>query len=110
MLAAAAKVEHNKLWCVFQPHTYTRTYTLFDEFVDALSDAGNVILADIYAAREKDTGLVSSAQLAEKIPGALYMKDFDEIEDYLRKNVSEGDLVVTVGAGNVVQIAEDITK
>ena len=71
---------------------------------------GNVILADIYAAREKDTGLVSSAQLAEKIPGALYMKDFDEIEDYLRKNVSEGDLVVTVGAGNVVQIAEDITK
>ncbi len=110
MLAAAAKVEHNKLWCVFQPHTYTRTYTLFDEFVDALSGAGNVILADIYAAREKDTGLVSSAQLAEKIPGAMYMKDFGEIEDYLRRNVSEGDLVVTVGAGNVVQIAEDITK
>ncbi len=109
-LDAVARVNHNKLWCIFQPHTYTRTYSLFDDFVSVLSDAENVVVADIYAAREQDTGIVSAKQLADKIPGAVFMKSFDEIESYIRLNAAEGDIVLTVGAGNVVDIAESLVK
>ena len=109
-LDAVARVNHNKLWCIFQPHTYTRTYTLFDDFVSVLSQTPNVIVADIYAAREKDTGLVSSKQLADKISGAVFMKEFAEIESYIRANAAEGDIVLTVGAGNVVDIADNLVK
>ena len=103
-LNAIEKIDHNKVWCIFQPHTYTRTYNLLGDFAKVLSRAGNVILTDIYAAREKDTGLVSSRQLAEKIDGAVYIKDFNDIADYIRKNAKEGDIVLTMGAGNVVDI------
>ena len=75
-----------------------------------LGEAENVIVADIYAAREVDTGLVSAAQLAEKISGAKFMKDFEQIEDYIRQNAAEGDIVLTVGAGNVVDIADSLVK
>ena len=109
-LDAVARVKHNRLWCIFQPHTYTRTYSLFDDFVSVLGEAENVIVADIYAAREVDTGIVSAAQLAEKISGAKFMKDFGEIEDYIRQNAAEGDIVLTVGAGNVVDIADSLVK
>lgn len=109
-LDAVARVKHNHLWCIFQPHTYTRTYTLFEDFVSVLNGAENVVVADIYAAREVDTGIVSSQQLADKINGARFMKTFDEIEDYIRANASEGDIVLTVGAGNVVDIADNLVK
>jgi UDP-N-acetylmuramate--alanine ligase len=109
-LDAVARVKHNRLWCIFQPHTYTRTYSLFDDFVSVLGEAENVIVADIYAAREVDTGIVSAAQLAEKISGARFMKNFEDIEDYIRQNASEGDIVLTVGAGNVVDIADSLVK
>ncbi len=110
MLFAASKTSHKKLWCIFQPHTYTRTYTLFDDFVNAFSEVENLIITDIYAAREKDTGLVSAKQLADKIPNALYIKDFDDIEKYIRENASENDLVITVGAGNIVDVANRLVK
>ena len=109
-LDAVSKINHNKLWCIFQPHTYTRTYTLFDEFVSVLSKVENLIIADIYAAREKDTGLVSAQQLADKIPGAKFMADFGEIEKFIRSNAQKGDIVMTIGAGNVVDIADDLVK
>lgn len=105
---SVGRIDHNKTWFVFQPHTYSRTYTLFDDFVKVLSKAENLIVADIYAAREKDTGLVSSKKLADAIDGALYLDSFEKIEDYLRKNVSPGDVVLTVGAGNVVKIGENL--
>ena len=103
-LSALKKVAHNHEWCIFQPHTYTRTYSLLDEFADALSAAENVIITDIFAAREKDTGLVNAKQLADKIKNAVYIKDFKDIADYIRKNASEGDVVLTMGAGNVCDI------
>lgn len=109
-LDALKQVEHKRVWCIFQPHTYTRTYSLFNDFVKALSGAGNVILTDIYAAREKDTGLVSSRELSEKIEGSVYIKDFEEIADYIRKNAKEGDIVLTMGAGNVCDIAPMLTQ
>ncbi len=109
-LDAVARVKHNRLWCIFQPHTYTRTYSLFEDFVSVLCETENVIVADIYAAREVDTGIVSALQLADKIPGAKFMKDFEDIEAFIRQNATEGDIVLTVGAGNVVDIADSLVK
>ncbi|MDW8801664.1 UDP-N-acetylmuramate--L-alanine ligase [Clostridium sp. A1-XYC3] len=109
-LSAAKNYPHKKMFCVFQPHTYSRTLNLFDEFVEAFDDADEVILADIYAAREKDTGVVSSSMLADKIKQrevkCCNFDNFDEIVSHLRKNVEAGDIVLTVGAGDVYKIGE----
>ena len=109
-LNAVENVNHNHVWCIFQPHTYTRTYSLLDDFAKSLSKAENVIITDIYAAREKDTGLVTSKDLADKIDGSLYIKTFDEIAQYIKKNVSKGDIVLTMGAGNVCDIGSMIIE
>lgn len=97
---------HNEIYVVFQPHTYTRTKALLGDFVSALSKNVHVIVTDIYAAREKDTGMVHARDLAEKIPGAVYKKDFAEICGYLKQNTAAGDIVMTMGAGNVYQVGE----
>ncbi len=102
-LKTAAASVSGRVWCVFQPHTYTRTKTLFSEFVDVLQDAKPLIL-DIYAAREKDTGLVSAKDLADAIPNALYMPSFDACAAYLRENAVAGDMILTMGAGDVHRV------
>ena len=111
-LKAAKMYPHKKLWVIFQPHTYTRTKALMDDFAKALSLADEVILADIYAAREKNEVGVSSGDLAEKIRlsgGRVnYIRSFEEIEDFVLKNVQEGDLLITMGAGDVVNIGEKL--
>lgn len=109
-LNTAKKIDHNKIYCVFQPHTYTRTKTLFKEFTEAFFDTDEVILMDIYAAREKDTGLVSSKQLGdalrEKNVKCINVTSHQEAYDYLKANTKEGDLILTVGAGDVVIVGE----
>ncbi len=105
---AIGQMKHNASWCIFQPHTYTRTKALFDDFASVLSGFDNVVITDIYAAREKDTGLVSAKQLAEKIDNAVYIKEFEEIAKYIKENVKENDIVITMGAGNVVDICDMI--
>ena len=109
-LAAAKKVQHRTTWCVFQPHTYSRTKFLFDAFGEAFTDADEVIIADIYAARESDDGTISAAMLADRIAktgkSARYVGDFDAIRSYLEKNCKAGDLLLTVGAGDVFKIGE----
>jgi UDP-N-acetylmuramate--alanine ligase len=109
-LKAAKNYPHKKLWCVFQPHTYTRTKALLDEFAEALSAADEVVLADIYAARETDTLGVSSADIAERIEKlgttAHYFPTFDDIETFLLENCSTGDLLITMGAGDIVKVGE----
>ncbi len=111
-LKTALQYPANHIWCVFQPHTYTRTKSLFDEFVDALSLADRIVLADIYAARETDTLGVSSELLCEKLKEkgreAWYFPTFDEIETFLLENCAAGDLVITMGAGDVVKIGEKL--
>ena len=111
-LAAAANYPHKKLRVVFQPHTYSRTKALFDEFVNALSAADEVVLADIYAARETDDLGVSSEGLCEAIKNhgtsAVYFGSFDEIENYLLQNCSPGDLLITMGAGDIVKVADSL--
>ena len=90
----------------FQPHTYTRTAKLFDRFVEELKLADVAILAEIYAARERNTIGISSAQLAEQIPGAVYCETLPDVTAYLRENVREGDIVVTMGAGDIFRAGE----
>ena len=109
-LAAAKKIHHHTTYCVFQPHTYSRTKALFDSFATAFTDADVIIIADIYAAREKDTGIVNAQQLVEKISqyhkNALYCGDFQQITEYLNTHCQSGDLILTIGAGDVYRVGE----
>ena len=113
-LSAARNVRHNKLWCVFQPHTYSRTKNLFDEFGRAFGDADEIIVADIYAARATDEGTISAAMLAERIAkeggNARYVGDFAAIRQHLETHCRTGDLLLTVGAGDVYKIGEEFLK
>ena len=113
-LTSAFHYPHREIWCIFQPHTYTRTKAFFHEFAEALSLADHVILADIYAARETDTLGMTSEALAEeirKIGGdAYYLSSFEEIEKFVLKKVIHGDLLITMGAGDVVNIGESLLK
>lgn len=113
-LNAAGNYPHKTLWCVFQPHTYTRTKAFLRDFALALSLADRVVLTDIYAARETDTLGISSAHLKkeiEKLGGnCSYFTTFEEIEKFLLKNCQEDDLLITMGAGDVVNIGENLLK
>jgi len=111
-LKAAQNVPHNRLWCVFQPHTYTRAIALFDEFTTAFDNADVLILTEIYAAREKNIYKISSKELVteikKKYPGkeVYYFSDFNEIANFLGNNTQNGDLVITMGAGDIYKVAE----
>ena len=111
-LSAAKNYPHKKLWVVFQPHTFTRTKALMDEFANALLPADKLIIADIYAARETDNLGISSRTLKEKIESlgheCYYFPSFDEIEKFLLQNCTKDDMLITMGAGNVVNIANDL--
>ncbi|WP_418747738.1 UDP-N-acetylmuramate--L-alanine ligase [Frisingicoccus sp.] len=113
-LTAAKNYPHRKIWCAFQPHTYTRTKALLKEFGRALSLADHVVLADIYAAREADTGEIHSRDLQAEIrargTAADYFSTFKEIETFLLENCSPGDLVITMGAGDIVTVGEELLK
>lgn len=111
-LTTAQNYPHKKVWCVFQPHTYSRTKAFLDDFSETLSLADVVVLADIYAARETDTLGVSSTQIAEKIQAmgkiAYYFPTFDEIENFLLQKCENGDLLITMGAGDIVKVGENL--
>lgn len=113
-LSAAANISKKKLWCVFQPHTYTRTKALMDDFASALALADAVILAPIYAARETDNLGISSNDVSEKIKKlgteSYYLTDFEEIKKFIKNNCAPGDMLITMGAGDIVNIADDLTK
>jgi UDP-N-acetylmuramate--alanine ligase len=110
-LAAAKNYPHKKIYCVFQPHTYTRTLALFEDFANSFYDADEVVLAEIYAAREKDNGKVSSAMLGDRLRekgvNCKNFKTFAEIVNYIKDIPQEGDLLLTVGAGDIVKVGED---
>ncbi|WP_297633778.1 UDP-N-acetylmuramate--L-alanine ligase [uncultured Clostridium sp.] len=109
-LNTAKKIPHGKTYVVFQPHTYTRTKTLFDEFTTAFKGADELILMDIYAAREKDTGLVNSTELGDAIRNTglkcTNVHSHDEAVNYLKSIAKTGDMILTVGAGDVVIVGE----
>ena len=105
-LEAVRSMGYKRVVLAFQPHTYSRTEALFDDFVRELKKADVVVLAEIYAARERNTIGISSAQLAEQIPGAVYCETLPDVTAYLRENVREGDIVVTMGAGDIFRAGE----
>lgn len=111
-LKAASVYPHNNLWCVFQPHTYTRTKAFLKEFAKSLVFADKIVLADIFAAREVNPGDISSLDLKRELQElgkeVSYFSSFDEIENYLLLNCTNGDLLITMGAGDVVTIGESI--
>ena len=111
-LTSVKHYPHRETWCIFQPHTYTRTKAFFHEFAEALSLADHIILVDIFAARETDTLGMSSQLLAEELKksGAdvYYFPSFSEVENFVMKTCIHGDLLITMGAGDVVNIGESI--
>ncbi len=106
LLEMAQSLGCERVICAFQPHTYTRTKALFDDFVRELQLADLVILTDIYAAREQNTIGISSRDLAERIPGALYCPSLPEAAEKLRELAQPGDLIVTAGAGDIYTVGE----
>ncbi len=113
-LNAASELPHNRIICIFQPHTYSRTRTLWDEFVTAFGGADELIMTHIYAAREKNDGVTDPRKLAEDIKqtgvNARYIDDFNEIAEYVRSTAKEGDIIFTMGAGDVTEIGNMLTK
>jgi UDP-N-acetylmuramate--alanine ligase len=108
LLSAVAALPYQRVICAFQPHTYTRTHAFFDDFVRELKAAEVVLLAEIYAAREENTVGISSKQLAEKIPHAQYFSQLSDLKGRLRELAQPGDLILTVGAGNIYQVGEEL--
>ena len=100
--------KYNKSWVIFQPHTYSRTKTLLEDFAKALLNFDNIIVLDIYAARESNTYNITSKDLVDKIVSlgkdAYYIPDFDKCVQFVKNNVQDGDIVITLGAGTVTQI------
>ncbi len=105
-LQAARSVCKGTLYCIFQPHTYTRTAALLNDFISALSLADQAILVDIYSAREKNEIGIQSQDISDKIEGALYAKSFEDAALHILRNAKENDVVITMGAGNVYKIAD----
>ena len=111
-IAATAKAllnkKYNKSWVIFQPHTYSRTKNLLNDFAKALLNFDNVIVVDIYAAREKDTYGISSKNLVEELHSigkdAKYIPDFENCVSFIKDNIQENDIVITLGAGTVTEI------
>ncbi len=111
-LTAAQNYPHNEIWCVFQPHTFTRTKAFMDDFAKSLSIADHVVLADIYPARETDNLGISSKDLADKIAllgtDVHYFSSFGEIENFLLENLIHNDMLITMGAGDIVKVGEKL--
>ena len=109
-LTAARQMDFERILCVFQPHTYTRTKALFPQFVEALKLCDQAILAPIYAAREQNTIGIYSSDLAAEIAGARSFDTFEEIAAYIRQEAKAGDLVLTRGAGDANKVGRMLVE
>ena len=110
LLDTAATLGYQRVICAFQPHTYTRTHALFDDFVEVLKCADVTLLAEIYAAREQNTLGISSADLCKHISGSRYFATLPELTEHLKELAQPGDLILTVGAGDVYTAGEAMFK
>ena len=110
LLTTAKELPHQRLIVAFQPHTYSRTAKLFDRFVEELKIPDVVILAEIYAAREQNALGISSSDLCRNIPGAIYCSTLDKVAEELRKIAQPGDLIFTVGAGDIYRAGDKLLE
>lgn len=109
-LEATMKMGYKNVWAVFQPFTYSRTSILFDDFVEVLKIPDKLVMSEIMGSREVNTYGIYTSQLAEKIPGSVWFNTFEEIVDYVYKNASDGDLVITLGCGDIYKAAKLLIK
>lgn len=113
-LKAVDHMKKNKVYVAFQPHTYTRTKFLLNDFAKAFDNVDDVVIADIFAAREDDPGDICSQDLVDKLNesgvNAQYIKEFSDITDYFKRNVKDNDLVFTLGAGPIYKVADELVK
>lgn len=109
-LKAAKKMQYRKVWAVHQPFTYTRTSLLMDDFARVLSLADEVVMTEIMGSREVNTLGVYTSQLAEKIPGSVWFNTFDEVAKYVVDNAQSGDLVITLGCGDIYKAGKIMIK
>ncbi len=107
---AVRSMGYKRIIFAFQPHTYTRTHALFDDFVEQLCKPDVVVLAEIYAARERNTIGISSRDLAEKIPGSIYCQTLPDVTAVLKKMAQPGDVILTVGAGDIYRAGEKLVE
>ena len=107
-LTAAKELDFGEVWAVFQPFTYSRTKLLMDDFAAALPIADHVVMSAIMGSRETDTLGISTEDLAQRIPGSVWFETFDEIADYVLSNAKPGDLVITLGCGDVYKCAKQM--
>ncbi len=109
-LTTAMSMGYKNVWAIFQPHTYSRTFTFLNEFAQVLSLADHCILSEILPVRETNTYNIYAKDLAEKINGCVWFKTFEEITDYVTEKAGPGDLIITIGGGNVYMCANMIMK
>lgn len=109
-LEAAMKMGYNNVWAVFQPFTYSRTALLMDDFADVLKIPDKCVMTEIMGSREVNTYNVYTSQLADKIPGSVWFNTFDEVAKYIYDNAKEGDLVITLGCGDIYKAAKILIK
>ena len=105
VLTSAVRMGYRQVWAVFQPHTYSRTYNLLDDFAKALSIPHHVVMTEILAVRETNTYNIHTSDLAAKIPGSVWFDSFDKIADYVIEHAQPGDLILTLGGGDIYKCA-----
>ena len=114
LICTLKKKQYNHSWIIFQPHTYSRTKNLLDDFAKCLLNFDNIIVTDIYAARENNTYGVSAKDIVEKIDSmgrtAYYIPNFDDIVDFVKRNAKPDDIVLTQGAGTVTRIGPKLVE
>ena len=109
-LNAVMKMGYNNVWAVFQPFTYSRTHMLMDDFAEVLKIPDHAVLTEIMGSREINTYDVYSAQLCEKVPGSVWFNTFDEVVDYVMARAQSGDLIITLGCGDIYKAAKKMVK
>ena len=110
VLSSAMRMGYKQVWAVFQPHTYSRTYNLLDDFATALSIPDHLVMTEILAVRETNTYNIHTSDLAAKVPGSVWFQSFEEIADYVMEHAGPGDLILTLGGGDIYKCANLIVK
>ena len=110
VLSAASGMGYKAVWAVFQPHTYSRTYQLLDDFAKALSIPDHLVMAEILAVREENVYGVHTSDLAAKVPGSVWFDSFEEIANYVMARAGDGDLILTLGGGDIYKCANLMVK
>ena len=110
VLSSAMRMGYKQVWAVFQPHTYSRTYTFLNDFAEALAIPDHLIMTEILAVREENTYNIHTSDLAAKVPGSVWFDSFDKIAEYVMGNAQPGDLILTLGGGDIYKCANLIVE